>query len=99
MDEQNKGVNERWAPTERDARGYAAEGGYPDAEDGNDDRSDRNTTAIRADIETTRENLRETVDAIQDRLRPGNVVSRAAGSMRNATVGRVKQMAAGVQGA
>jgi ElaB/YqjD/DUF883 family membrane-anchored ribosome-binding protein len=106
MDEQNKGVRERWAPTERDARGYAGdsgsagERGYAAGEGGADDRIDeRRTTEIRADIESTREDMRETIDAIQDRLRPGNVVSRAAESVREATVGRMKHMASSVQGA
>jgi ElaB/YqjD/DUF883 family membrane-anchored ribosome-binding protein len=41
------------------------------------------TQQIRAEIEQTREDLSETIGAIQDRLRPGNVASNAAASVRN----------------
>jgi hypothetical protein len=47
------------------------------------------TREIRAEIEQTREDLSETVDAIQEKLRPSNIVSNAA----TATTERVKDMA------
>ena len=47
------------------------------------------TREIRAEIEQTRENLSETVDAIQEKLRPSNIMSNAA----TATTERVKDMA------
>jgi hypothetical protein len=47
------------------------------------------TREIRAEIEQTRENLSETVDAIQEKLRPSNIASSAAA----ATTERVKDMA------
>lgn len=47
---------------------------------------------IRAEVEQTRAELAETIDAIQDRLNPKNVVARAADSVRQATVGKVKTM-------
>jgi ElaB/YqjD/DUF883 family membrane-anchored ribosome-binding protein len=37
--------------------------------------------------------MTETIDAIQEQLRPANIVSNATESVRNATVGKVKQMA------
>jgi hypothetical protein len=49
------------------------------------------TRHIRAEIEQTREDLSETVDAIQEKLRPSNIMSNAA----TATTERVKDMAYG----
>ena len=86
MDEQNKGLNEGWSdPRHVPERGYASED------------TDRRTTEIRSEIEQTRGEMQETIDAIEDRLRPRNVVARAAGSVRDAAVGRVKQAAASTQ--
>jgi len=51
------------------------------------------TATIRADIEQTRANISDTVDAIQQRLSPSNVVSQAADSVREATGRRVRQVA------
>ena len=62
-----------------------------------EDDPDRRIAAIRSDIEQTRADMSETVDAIQDRLNPRNVVSRAADSVREATVGRVRDMAHAAQ--
>jgi hypothetical protein len=50
---------------------------------------DRRVNEIRSDIEQTRGDLSETVDAIQERLRPSNVMARAA----SATADRAKEMA------
>jgi hypothetical protein len=108
MDEQNKSVNERWAPgIPPSERGYAAEAGSATREYASDRRyhdeprgegePDRRTTAIRSDIENTRAEMSETIDAIQDRLRPRNVVSRAAEGVRDTAVDKVKQVATRVQ--
>jgi ElaB/YqjD/DUF883 family membrane-anchored ribosome-binding protein len=87
MDEQNKGLNEQWGQPDRTPeRGYAG-----------DEAADRRTSEIRSEIQQTRGEMQETIDAIEDRLKPRNVVSRAAGSVRDATVGRVKQAAATAQ--
>jgi ElaB/YqjD/DUF883 family membrane-anchored ribosome-binding protein len=51
------------------------------------------TGNIRADIQQTREELSETIDAIQERLRPGNLVAQAGETVKEATVGKVKEMA------
>jgi ElaB/YqjD/DUF883 family membrane-anchored ribosome-binding protein len=48
---------------------------------------------IRADIQQTREELSETIDAIQERLRPRNLVAQAGETVKEATVGKVKEMA------
>lgn len=94
MDEQNKGVNERWAAPEPE---YKTPARSPERGYAGDESVDRRTSEIRSEIEHTRGEMQETIDAIEDRLRPSNVVSRAAGSMRDATVGRVKQAATTAQ--
>jgi ElaB/YqjD/DUF883 family membrane-anchored ribosome-binding protein len=48
---------------------------------------------IRAEIEQTREDLSETIDAIQDRLRPRNIVAGATERVKAATTEKVKDMA------
>jgi ElaB/YqjD/DUF883 family membrane-anchored ribosome-binding protein len=48
---------------------------------------------IRADIQQTRDELSETIDAIQERLRPRNLVAQAGETVKEATVGKVKEMA------
>lgn len=51
------------------------------------------TREIRADIEQTREDLSETVNAIQERLRPGHIASEAAEKVRTATMDRAREAA------
>jgi len=48
---------------------------------------------IRMQIEQTRDEMSETIDAIQERLSPKNLVEQAKDSVREATVGKVKEMA------
>ena len=50
------------------------------------------TSEIRAEIEETRAEIGETVEAIQDRLRPGAVVSRAATTIRDAAIEKARHM-------
>jgi ElaB/YqjD/DUF883 family membrane-anchored ribosome-binding protein len=50
---------------------------------------------LQSDIQRTRADMSETIDAIQERLRPGNVVSRTAENVRDAAVRKVKQMTRG----
>jgi ElaB/YqjD/DUF883 family membrane-anchored ribosome-binding protein len=87
MDDQNKSLNERpperleerWGgPARVPERGYV-EGG-------------EHTAEIRTDIEQTRADMTETIDAIQEKLRPGNIVSQATDTVRNATTEKVKDM-------
>jgi hypothetical protein len=47
---------------------------------------------IRRDIENTREGISETIEAIQDKLRPSKVVSNATQRVKEATTERVRQM-------
>lgn len=54
-----------------------------------DQDADRRPREIRSEIEQTREDIAETVDAIQEKLRPSNVVASAA----SATTEKVKDMA------
>ena len=51
---------------------------------------------LRADIATTRLELGHTIDAIQERLSPQRIKQEAKDSVREATIGRVKQMAKNV---
>jgi hypothetical protein len=53
---------------------------------------DERTTAIRRDIEQTREEMSETIEAIQDKLRPANIVSSATEKIKHATTERVREM-------
>jgi hypothetical protein len=50
------------------------------------------TAEIRRDIEQTREEISETIDAIQNKLRPANLVSSATDTIKHATTERVRQM-------
>ena len=60
--------------------------------EGLDPDSHRRTKEIRAEIEQTREDMSETIDAIQEKLRPGNVVAEATERVKNATTERVRNM-------
>jgi hypothetical protein len=51
------------------------------------------TSEIRADIEQTRGELSETVNAIQERLRPGHIASDAASKVKTATMERARDVA------
>jgi hypothetical protein len=54
---------------------------------------DDRTTEIRAEINRTREDLSETVDAIQDRLRPSSLASSAADRVKQATSETMHELA------
>jgi hypothetical protein len=66
-------------------------------EDWDEDEADPEAAArarqIRADINRTRSNMSETVDAIQDRLSPSNIASNAAETVRNAASETARQVA------
>jgi hypothetical protein len=51
------------------------------------------TGQIRREIEQTRDDMSETIDAIQERLRPRNIVASAAERMKEATTDRVREIA------
>lgn len=50
------------------------------------------TDAIRGEIERTRVEMRETIDEIQDRLRPGHILQQAKVGVREAATGKVKNI-------
>ena len=54
---------------------------------------DQRTRQIRSDIEETRADMSETIEAIQDRLNPSNVVANATESVKSAATQRVRDMA------
>lgn len=54
---------------------------------------DHRTQEIRAEIEQTRDDMSETIDAIQEKLRPGRIVAEATSSVTDATREKVRDMA------
>ncbi len=58
-----------------------------------DPETDRKTRQIQAEIADTREELSETIDALQEKLRPSNIVSDATDRVKTATTERVRHMA------
>jgi len=61
--------------------------------DATDDDATAETEAIRGDIEDTRANMSSTIDAIQEKLSPQRLTEQAKDAVRDATVGRVQDMA------
>ena len=57
------------------------------------DDPERRTQEIRAEIQQTRADLSETVNAIQDRMRPGTIASNAADRMKQAARERARDVA------
>jgi Protein of unknown function (DUF3618) len=55
--------------------------------------SEGRTREIRAEIDRTREDMSETVNEIQERLRPSHLASNAAETVRQAARGRVRELA------
>lgn len=51
------------------------------------------TSQIRGEIEQTREEMTETIDAIQEKLRPSNIVANATDRVKQATSERMRSMA------
>jgi len=51
------------------------------------------TDELRSRIEETRAELSDTIDAIQDRLSPSRLMTQAKATVKEATVGRVKNLA------
>ena len=56
------------------------------------------TAQIRSQIEETRAEIGETIDAIQERLSPSRVITDAKETVKEATVGRVKNLTGHVSG-
>ena len=57
------------------------------------------TDEIREQIELTRAEMSQTIDAIQERLSPSRLASDAKESVKEATVGRVRRLATATSGA
>jgi ElaB/YqjD/DUF883 family membrane-anchored ribosome-binding protein len=66
--------------------------GAVDTESTTDTDGDDELEATRVQIEQTRAELTETIDAIQSKLSPANVVQEAKDTVREATVGRAQDM-------
>jgi len=56
-----------------------------------DDTNDEDAAQIRAQIEQTRSEMSETIDAIQGKLNPDNLKEQAQEMVREATVGRAQE--------
>ena len=63
------------------------------AESDLDPDSERRAREIQGEIAHTRAELSETIDALQEKLRPGNIVSDATEKVKTATTERVRSMA------
>ena len=72
--------------------GAAAPEGTRDYANARSEEPDRRTREIRRDIERTREDMAETVDAIQDRLSPRNLASNAVDSVRTAATEKAREL-------
>jgi len=57
-----------------------------------DPQADRRTRELRSDIEETREEMSETIDAIQEKLRPRNIVASATERVKRATTEKVRHL-------
>ena len=58
-----------------------------------DPETDRRTREIQADIQHTRDEMAETVEALQEKLRPSNVLADATDRVKTATTEKVRSMA------
>ena len=65
----------------------------PAVQPDSDEDTNRRTKEIRAEIEHTREEMSETIEAIQERLQPGNIVAGATERVRAAATEKVRNMA------
>jgi hypothetical protein len=57
------------------------------------DQDEARARELRGEIAETRSGISETIEAIQERLQPGNLVAQAGETVRNAATEKVKQMA------
>lgn len=95
MDDKTRRVNrgeELRGRGEETTRNYASPTAGTDAPD-LDPETNRRTQRIQKEIAHTRAEMSETIEAIQERLRPGNLVSDAADKVKAATTEKVKEMA------
>jgi hypothetical protein len=74
-------------------RSAKSAGAAPSPDMSLDPDTERRTREIQAEIQHTREEMAETVEALQDRLRPSNVIADATDRVKTATSAKVKSMA------
>jgi ElaB/YqjD/DUF883 family membrane-anchored ribosome-binding protein len=79
------------APRSRGSKPASTRGTSPESD--LDPETEARTRQIQAEIADTREELSETIDALQEKLRPGNIVSDATEKVKTATTERVRHMA------
>jgi len=92
MDDTSRRVgDDEWPAGRTTETGRASEAARAVAEE-TDPATDRRTTEIRQEIEQTREDLSETIDAIQEKLRPRNIVASATEQLKSATTEKVRAM-------
>lgn len=65
----------------------------PRSVEASDESPEVRTHEIRAEIEQTREDMSETVNAIQERLRPGAIASRTADTVKQAAIETAREVA------
>ena len=80
-------------PTTRPASSTPARPSTRTKADDLDPETARRTREIEGDIEHTRAELSETIDALQEKLRPSNLVSDATDRVKTATTEKVRDMA------
>jgi len=68
----------------------------PATDDATESADSDDTEEIRDNIEETRANMSSTIDAIQEKLSPQRLAEQAKDTVREATVGRVQQMASNI---
>ena len=61
------------------------------AYEGSDDDDDANAEQLRAEIEDTRAEMSQTINEIQERLSPDNLMQQAKETVREATIGKVEK--------
>jgi ElaB/YqjD/DUF883 family membrane-anchored ribosome-binding protein len=80
-------------PTTSTVRSTGATGSTTTGDDDLDPESSRRARQIESEIAHTRAEMSETIEAIQERLRPSNLVSDATDKVKAATTEKVKSMA------
>jgi ElaB/YqjD/DUF883 family membrane-anchored ribosome-binding protein len=102
MDNTTRGLGEEGATgpsqparsTSSGARRSTTKGKRAPAEDAGLDRdTDIRTRQLQAEIAETREEMSETVEAIQEKLRPSNIMSEGTEAVKTAATERVRDMA------
>jgi hypothetical protein len=63
-----------------------------------DPETDRRTRELQQEIADTREEMSETIDALQEKLKPGNIVADATERVKSVTTEKVKNMAESASG-